>query len=63
MDWGVVFAFLLTLIILCGPFPRAIQDRDYHEVIFDIVFIIFIWLVYFIVSNLSFDWIVNRLLY
>ncbi len=43
----LVFAICMTAMIVLGPLPRAIQEKDYSELFVDFVLIFGIWFSYF----------------
>lgn len=48
---GLLIAICCSLIILFGPFIRAVEDRDYHELIVDLIILMSIWFFYFVGSG------------
>lgn len=64
MTIGLVITIMMTLIILVGPLPRAIQDKDYNEILVDFILIGTFWTGYYILSFVNIDEmdILNRLL-
>lgn len=63
MDFGLIFAVLMTLMILLGPLPRAIMDKDGNEVVIDFLIIACIWVIYFIIgyADIDQDDVINKL--
>ena len=57
-------AICMTLIILVGPFLRAVGDRDYYEMVIDVILISFFWAVYYLISLANWDLVglINRAL-
>jgi len=64
MTIGLIATIMMSLIILIGPFPRAIQDKDYNEIVVDLIMIGCFWTGYYILSYVNIDEmdLLNRLL-
>ncbi len=63
MGLGILIPIMMTLIIIVGPLQRALYDRDYDEIVIDIIILAFFWGGYLILSQFEFNLInlLNRI--
>lgn len=45
---GLFLAICCSLIIVFGPFIRALQDKDWHEIAIDVFLLVIVWFMYFV---------------
>jgi hypothetical protein len=61
---GILIPLFFTLIIFFGPFIRAISDRDWNEILVDLIILACFWGGYLILTQFDIDEmdILNRIL-
>jgi len=51
MGYGVLIPTFMTFIIIVGPLIKAIEDRDWNEILVDTLLLIFFWSGYIILTR------------
>ena len=61
IGFGIIFPILLTLVILLGPFLKALEEKDLNELLVDFIIIAFFWSFYFLIAQVELNDILNRI--
>jgi hypothetical protein len=64
VDFGILIPLFFTLIIIFGPLIRAISDKDWNEIIVDLIILSCFWGGYLLLTQFEIDEmdILNRIL-